>query len=210
MVGTKDSGHEHIVFFGDSISFGQLVSPHRVWTTRLSAAIEAAHGDRFLVVNTSINGNTTRMALERMPHDVQCYHLDVLVIQFGMNDCNIWRTDCGLPRVSPEAYAANLTEMVRRGRVFGARRVLLMTSPPTPQTERLYEKNRRHYAAIMREVAQQTECGLIDIETMMKDRPLDYLMADGIHLNHLGHDLFVAMAGPVLMDCLADLPRREA
>jgi len=81
-----------IFFFGDSICFGQGVSPHFTWVTRLSRALDERLSSRadVLTQNPSVNGNTTRMALERMPYDVQSHAPDVLYIQFGLNDCNGW------------------------------------------------------------------------------------------------------------------------
>ena len=81
-----------IFFFGDSICFGQGVSPHFTWVTRLSRALDERFSSRadVLTQNPSVNGNTTRMALERMPYDVQSHAPDVLYIQFGLNDCNGW------------------------------------------------------------------------------------------------------------------------
>ncbi|CAA7617710.1 SGNH/GDSL hydrolase family protein [Magnetospirillum sp. SS-4] len=210
----KDTGRENIVIFGDSISFGELVSPHRGWVVRLSARIEDEHGDRFLTVNTSINGNTTRMALERMAFDVQRYRLDMIVVQFGMNDCNCWQTDQGAPRVSEAGYRANLLEIVDRARRFGGRRLLLMTSHPTPHRETLpmvgasYEDLRRRYCGIVRDVARVADCGLIDVDAMLAGRPVDYLMPDGIHLNPLGHDLYMDLVAPPILEAARALPRR--
>ena len=42
------------------------------------------------------------------PYDVQSHEVDVLVVGFGMNDCNYWMTDKGVPRVSQNAFRANL------------------------------------------------------------------------------------------------------
>jgi len=85
-------------FFGDSICFGQGVSLHFAWVIRLSRALDARFSSRadVLTQNPSVNGNTTRMALERMPYDVQSHAPDVLYIQFGLNDCNGWEADGGV------------------------------------------------------------------------------------------------------------------
>lgn len=66
------------------------------------------------------------MALERMPFDVQTHKVDILVITFGMNDCNYWKTDQGLPRVSPDAFEANMKEIIMRGFRFGSRTVIIL------------------------------------------------------------------------------------
>lgn len=99
----------NIYFFGDSISFGQGVSIDLGWVTKLSAKLRIKFPQQDITaINSSINGNTTRMALERMPYDIQSHDVDILVIGFGMNDCNYWETDKGVPRVSPLAFEANL------------------------------------------------------------------------------------------------------
>ena len=54
-----------------------------------------------------------------------------MTLQFGLNDCNCWETDRGLPRVSEEAFRANLIEMIERARLFGARSIVLSTNHRT-------------------------------------------------------------------------------
>lgn len=98
----------------------------------VSRRIAKAAPAEFVATNTSVNGNTTRMALERMPHDVQAHGVDILLVQFGMDDCNFWQTDGGVPRESPVAFEANLAERVERGRGFCASRVFMNINHPTP------------------------------------------------------------------------------
>ena len=81
------------------------------WVTRVAGQLEDLAnetGREIVVANASVNGTTTRQALERMGYEVQSHGVDVLIVQFGMNDCNFWETDRGLPRVSPEAFAGRL------------------------------------------------------------------------------------------------------
>ena len=61
-----------MVFFGDSIGFGQFVSPSKVWVTRISETLHQ-ESDNLIVSNPSISGNTTRMVLSRMAYDVQAH-----------------------------------------------------------------------------------------------------------------------------------------
>ncbi len=197
-------------FFGDSICFGQHVSPHRTWVVRTAAALHDRFGDGVAVANPSINGNTTRMALERMAFDVLSHEPDLLYVQFGLNDCNHWATDRGVPRVSPEAFAANLKEIIDRAIAFGVRRVLLGTNHPTPRTEPFahaphlrYEDGNRRYNAIIRAVAEGADRAfLVDHEAAWGEaldrggRLSDLLLADGIHLSVEGHDLYLRTALP--------------
>ena len=129
-----------IVFFGDSICFGQGISPHLIWVARLSREVERRYDsspNALIVHNSSINGNTTRQALERMPFDVQSHGVDAMVLQFGLNDANFWVTDRGLPRVSESAFCANLEEIIERAVKFGARHIQLHTNHPRRESPSL-------------------------------------------------------------------------
>jgi acyl-CoA thioesterase I len=212
---TPGKPNNRVVFFGDSICVGQGVSIHRGWVTRLAAHLEKRStegGIELVVVNASINGNTTRQALERMPYDVQSHGAGVLIIQFGMNDCNYWVTDGGVARVSPRAFAANLGEIVQRGIAFGARAVLLNTNHPTTRTrEKLpsssvtYEDSNRTYNQLIREVAEEFQQAAIltDVERAFRDHTggreaelARLLLADGLHLSAEGHDLYYTLMAP--------------
>ena len=206
-----------IFFFGDSICFGQGVSPHLTWVTRLSRALDERFSPRadVLTQNPSVNGNTTRMALERMPYDVQSHAPDVLYIQFGLNDCNGWETDRGRPRVSRDAFGANLGEMVDRGRIFGAKQVILGTNHPTTRTARLpyvdhsYEEANGAYNAVIRQVAQAKGTLLADAELAFDEavnagaaRYADLVLVDQLHLSRAGHDLYLRNRLPILSEAI--------
>jgi acyl-CoA thioesterase-1 len=214
----KETGRRNVIFFGDSISLGELVSPHRIWVTRVSERIEQRFGERFLTINCSINGDTTRLALERMPFDVQRYGVAVLIVQFGMNDCNFWMTDEGQPRVSPTAYRANTLEIIRRGIAFGARRILLATSHPTSHKEKhpaagmSIEESRVAYGRILREIAAEDPAViLVDVERHFEKAlekgasEREFLMPDGIHLNQRGHDQYVDIFSPAVLEAIDGL-----
>jgi acyl-CoA thioesterase I len=212
-----------IVFFGDSICNGQGVSLHRGWVPRLSAAAEALSseiGCDVMVVNASVNGSTTRQALERMAYEVQSHDLDILLVQFGLNDCNFWITDRGLPRVSPESFEANLIEIITRGRHFGARAILLNTNHPTTKTldpqpffPISYAESSRRYNQIIRRVAKRfgDYVHLNDIEKVWSERCAnsdkslkELLLQDGLHPSPAGHDLYYE----VLWEKIAHVTRR--
>jgi lysophospholipase L1-like esterase len=213
-----------IFFFGDSICFGQGVSPHAAWVPRLTQALHDRFEDRYdiLVQNPSVNGNTTRMALERMPYDVQSHSPHILYVQFGMNDCNVWETDRGCPRTSAAAFAANLAEIVERGRAFGVREIILGTNHPTtrttaklPYTDHTYEHGNRSYNSITREVVVQKRTRLADAESAfdleVKQGRCDYndlVLADGLHLSKLGHDLYLRNRLPILIEAVEAMSKR--
>lgn len=209
MTKPKHAFSQRIVFFGDSICFGQGVSPNRTWVTRLAAEVENLFGSTLeapAVYNASVNGNTTRQALERMPFDVQSHGVDFLVLQLGLNDGNFWVTDGGLSRVSPDAFRANLNEIIERGLRFGAKLIQLHTNHPTtrvledkPFFSMTYADSNRRYNDLIRRVARDAgeEVRLIDIEAAWnqylapgKVSLADLVLLDGVHLSRRGHDLY--------------------
>lgn len=218
-----------IFFFGDSICFGQGVSIHRGWVPRVSAALDELSSElkaQFLFCNSSVNGNTTRQALERMPYDIQSHRPDYLIVQFGMNDCNFWVSDCGHQRVSPKAFSANLEEIIERALIFGARQVFLNTNHPTlkPVGSPLdggpsYQESNARYNELIREVAVRfDEVKLTDVEKIFDEhlranglQLRTFLLEDGLHLDVNGHNLYYDSLYPKLAASIrTDLSRSGA
>lgn len=220
-----------VLFFGDSICVGQHVSIHAGWVTSISAhlaALGAAHGREIVVTNASGNGRTTREALERMPYEVQSQRPHIVLVQFGMNDCNHWQSDGGLPRVSPGAFAANLAEIVLRARVFGARSVILNTNHPTaldsarlPHSDRTFQQSNHLYNERIRAVAEELgeQVRLNDIEGVFertvsgnRERLLELLLPapDLLHLSIEGHRLYFDATKPIVEDAVQQLLAPES
>lgn len=210
-----------VTFFGDSIFVGQGVSIYRGWVTRLAEYLDEfglKTGREFLVTNASVNGRTTRQALEDMPYSVQSHGVDILVVQFGLNDCNYWATDKGLPRVSIGAYKENLREIITRGMNFGACRVLLNNNHPTsrnkdilPGTSITYEESNRRYSQEVRSLAAEFKDKVIfsDIykhftsNLISAETPIEtYLLKDGLHLSPQGHAAYYDLMCPVLLSAV--------
>jgi len=208
-----------VTFFGDSICVGQYISIHSGWVVKISEQLcqLSLEMQRPIVVsNSSANGRTTRQALEHIGYEIQSHQVDLLLVQFGMNDCNYWRNDRGLPRVGPEAFAANLREIIERAYHFGTDTVFLNTNHPTsrdcetiPYTDITYEESNRKYNDLIREVA--ATCGaptqLNDVEKVFREyvgddktRLVELLLPepDGLHLSQKGHDLYFETIYPRL------------
>jgi hypothetical protein len=139
-----------------------------------------------------------------------------MTLQFGLNDCNCWVTDAGLPRVSEAAYRANLIEMIERARRFGARHIILSTNHPTLRHKVLLsgdslDTRRRRYNDHMREVAVLTGVGLCDIEAGFAHLDRGALAAmllpypDQLHLSSEGHRLYASVIGPLVERATAQL-----
>jgi acyl-CoA thioesterase-1 len=216
-----------IIFFGDSICFGQGISIHNGWITKISSSLEILAeniGLDITVINAGVNGNTTRLALERMPYDVQSHHPDILLVQFGMNDCNYWASDIRLPRVSPKAFIENLREIFLRGSVFGASKFFINTNHPStrsidhfPGLDITYQDSNSYYNSLIRELSMQSNklIELNDVELtfneliMMNKLDLrDALSDDGIHLSKIGHQLYYELIYPKIEKAVCDLVKK--
>jgi len=192
-----------IFFFGDSIFVGQGYSIYDGWITKLSKHIESSNNN-FLVVNSSINGRTTRQALEDMPYATNNLNIDSIIIQFGLNDCNHWVTDHGLPRVSPEAFQANICEIVSRAKAMGVKKIIVNNNHPSNvgvlrNLNIDYDNWSKKYNQLIREIFQNTNDNVHfnDVEkkinqSMVKNNysKKNILMDDGLHLSAIGHDLY--------------------
>ncbi len=193
-----------IVCMGDSITFGQYLDPGLRWSSLIQADYDAkfAQTDTHIqVLNRGISGETTRMGLERFPADVQNAHPDIMTLQFGLNDCNCWVSDRGLPRVSPAAFHANLVEMIERVRRFGCRHIILSTNHVTLRRKPLlsgerYDDANARYSRILRTVAHETGVVLCDIRHAFEpfaDNDLERMLLpypDHLHLSAEGNRVY--------------------
>lgn len=192
-------GRKRVIFFGDSICHGQHVSLERTFVARLAAYYNGHVVPPIVVENRSINGNTTRQALERLSYDVTSHAPDLVYVQFGLNDCNVWQTDFGRPRVAPAAYRGNLVEIVEKIRAAGTRTVIVATNHPCALGEE-YESRLVRYNQLACDAARET--GALLFDTRRVARPFDtaaMLYPDGIHLSEAGHDFYFDMLRPVFM-----------
>lgn len=194
-----------ICFFGDSICVGQGISLEKTWSVKISKLLNENSDKRseYLIANSSVNGRTSREALLDMPYHVQSQSFDVLIIQFGMNDCNYWETDNGLPRVSKSSFESNLKEIISRGFHFGAKKIFLNTNHQTTRLNNFkfidlsYQKSNSDYNKIIRKVAVQENVILVDIENEILKyskednfKLKDIVLDDKLHLSQLGHELY--------------------
>ncbi len=213
----------NVMFFGDSICTGQHIAIHEGWVTRTSAKLEQLgkqHSTEIIVTNTSVNGRTTRQALESIQYEVQSQHPDVIIIQFGMNDCNYWDTDKGLPRVSRQAFKENLREIITRAANFGASRIFLNTNHPStlttnvfPHTNITYQESNKTYNMEIRNLSKEMDVILNDVEYYFQDYinnksgQLDNLLlhSDQLHLSKKGHDLYLEFIYPRIENVVREL-----
>lgn len=168
-----------ILAVGDSITYGEGVDTWNRWTSIVDRALHDHE-----VMNKGVCGDTTRLGLERFPEDVQRQQPDVLLIQFGLNDCNRWETDSGVSRVSPRAFEANLCEMIERARAFDVRHIAVIGMTPTTKDSCLPQWWR--YAGKIKTACEHGGATLIAPGTGSTNCT-KFLLPDGVHLNERGN-----------------------
>jgi acyl-CoA thioesterase-1 len=201
-----------LVYMGDSITEGQYVNAELRWTDVISDRLQRKFLQspvNLMLLNQGASGETTRQGLERYARSVQVHQPEIMTLQFGLNDCNCWVTDRGLPRVSLAAYRANLVEMIDRARAFGAWQIILSTNHPTLRRKILLsgetlEDSRRRYNDVVREIAGEKNVMLCDIDAAfagVADDELETLLLpypDHLHLSSKGHLRYAATIQPLI------------
>jgi lysophospholipase L1-like esterase len=203
----KPSDLVTVVFMGDSITEGQYVAPPDRWVDIVSNNLQLKYKDdplTLILLVKGISGETTRQGLERFPRDVQAHAPEVMTLQFGLNDANCWASDYGLPRVSEDAYRANLIEMIERAKRFGTGEIILSNNHTTLRHKPLLngktlEEQRKRYNEILYEVAKATQVTFCDIDeefNRLDDLALEQHLLpypDLLHLSKLGHKKYAGI-----------------
>lgn len=206
-----------VVFMGDSITEGQYISPPDRWVDIVSDDLQRLYLDHpanLLFLVRGVSGETTRQGLERFPEAVQAHAPDVMTLQFGLNDCNCWVTDRGMPRVSIAAYRANLVEMIDRARNFGAREIVLSNNHTTLRRKKMLngrtlEEQRMAYNAVAQDVAKETGVTFCDVESAfssLADQELSENLLpypDWLHLSATGHRRYASAIKPFVAAAIA-------
>ena len=186
-----------IFVFGDSVSFGELVSSNKSWPSLLASYFDTSN-NKIIVQNFSKNGDTTRLALLRLEFDILKRKPEIVIIQFGLNDCNIWTSEFENSRVNIISFENNLIEICKKIYSSGAKKVFLNTNHPTLKKSNFnYQNQSINYNKSIRnafdKLKQEYNISLIDIESkfnneIFKDSNFikKSLLDDGIHLSEFG------------------------
>ena len=193
-----------IIFFGDSICCGEGVSVHRGWVPKISEFFENKYGSAVVIHNSSVNGETTRTALVHMGYSVMSRDFDIMVVQFGMNDCNRWKTERNCNRVSVGSFESNLNEIINRGFVSGIKKIFLMTNHTAGRPG--YREELSDYNDVIRRVAgEHKHMGTVLFIEIERVLTRDYLAVDGIHLTASGNEQYSHIARPPIEAAVEEL-----
>lgn len=191
-----------IVGFGDSLTYGYGVLENIAYPYRLSMDLPQIYPQyQWEVINSGINGHTTREGLSRLNMSVLRRKPQIVLILFGSNDTALnegqYRTpfefEQNMRRMINEILAVSTENPILDGKILP----ILMTPPSMVDTDFFpFTTNARleYYGEIVKKIAADYGLPLIDLfsaYTKIQDKA-DYeacFQYDGVHLSNKGYDI---------------------
>ena len=188
---------QRIVFFGDSITQAG-VNPGGYITRMGETLNKKGLGAQYELVGAGIGGNKVYDLYLRMDSDVIAKNPDVVVIWVGVND--VWHKASFGTGTDPDKFEKFYTAIIKK---LQARNIKVFLTTPAAIGERTDFSNQQDgdlnfYANIIRRLAKNNNCGLIDLretflEYDLKNNPENkesgILTIDRVHLTDAGNTL---------------------
>lgn len=196
---------KHILVFGDSITYGAW-DIEGGWVQRLRKYVDEKHiknnygdGTYVLIYNLGVSGGKSLDTLERFENETKARkgrHGEEVIILFdlGINDC-IYNEKLGGLEIPPEQFKENYKKLIGIAKKYSQKIVVVGTTPvdsrvdPMPWALGRSYKNEyvEKYNKIMKEVAEETGVGFLEIYKKFIEKDYSALLADGVHMNSEGH-----------------------
>ena len=159
-----------ILILGDSLSAGYGIERGKNWVDLLAERL-AANGSEFILVNSSISGDTTANGLSRLQGEIERHQPVIIIIELGAND--------GL-RGMPLSYIQGNLEKLIHLSLNADTQVLLvgMRSPPN-----YGKKYTQQFHSIFTSLAQQQQINLLPFLLEGVAGQPELIQADGLHPN---------------------------
>ncbi len=162
---TMASAKEKILIWGDSLSAAYGIPVESGWVSLLKKEL----GNKAMVINGSISGETTQGGLTRLPKALKMHQPDIVLIELGAND--------GLRGFPPQTIKANLERMINKSQQMGAQVILLGMKIP-PNYGKFYSDK---FEAVFSGLAKKYQLSYVPffLEEIIKNRKL--LQEDELH-----------------------------
>ena len=180
-----------IVFFGDSITFGYGVDTEtESFFSRINSIMQTGMYGDVRIVNAGVSGDDTSEALRRVTTDVTALNPDIVVIAFGLNDCQN-------KSMTPAKFRENINNMIAA--MPSKSRVILATSNSFLETgQSLWmdlNESLEPYMEVVRATARDRNLSIIDVNSAWKEhlrqdqRHMETFYIDPTHPSAKGHGL---------------------
>lgn len=198
-----------IFVFGDSVTWGAWDIKGGGWVNRLQKYF-TEHADPIwnadMVYNLGVSGDTTKDLLERFKAECQARVSEskkygdstIIIFDIGKNDSIIERQNAKFGvSTTWQQSEANLRKLIKLAKKL-THDVVFLTSFPVDETKSLpivwnkkfFYKNQRiqDYNEILKSVCDELHVPVVDVFNKVFDEDYKNLLADGVHLNSVGHE----------------------
>lgn len=196
---TKMQAKKKILFFGDSIT-QQGAGPNGYIKKFDSLLNQKGLASKYETIGAGISGNKVYDLYLRMDDDVLAKNPDAVVIWIGVND--VWHKTTKGTGTDPDKFEAFYNAIIKK---LKARNIAVYLCTPSSIGEKNdftnpLEGDLNNYSAIIRKIAKDNNCPLIDLRQEFTDylkannpenKDRGILTVDGVHLNTTGN-IFVA------------------
>lgn len=189
-----------IIAFGDSITQGNLEVTGE-WPHELQEKLDNWKKGKYNVINKGKNGNTTSNAFDRIESDILPNLPGILIVAFGINDCN-HRAWAKVPRVSVAEYEKNIREFHRIATSKGGCCIFVVNHILQPLdgsrflkqgNGKTYQENLEVYNSTVRNLSRELNVPIIDFPKYIIEKAIDIqslLIEDGVHLSRYGYTIY--------------------
>ncbi len=173
-----------IVAFGDSLTSGPGLEPETTYPALLERRLRQA-GYNYRVVNSSVTGDTSSEALDRLDNALMP-GMKVMIVALGIND--------GLRGMPISALESNLSKIVEHAQSRGASVLLCgMEAPPVRGISYTIDFHR-----VYTRVADRYKTSLVPFFLIGVAGHSDLNLSDGVHPNAAGHRVIADTIWPYL------------
>ena len=188
---------KNLVMFGDSLTYGYGVYEK----DSVAALLQNSFAD-FNIINSGVNGDTTREAIVRLKKDVLDYNPHIVTILFGSNDCapseysyvTVFEFEKNLDTIIKSIYSQN-----------SKAEIILITPPPVDETVFMpWTTNKRllPYCEAVRKKSDEHGCHLCDFNVYLTLKSIgefvSFLQEDCCHLSEKGYICFFVCLSDIL------------
>jgi lysophospholipase L1-like esterase len=187
---------KRILFFGDSIT--QQGAGPKGYVTLVDQKLKEKAGGAYEAIGAGISGNKIYDLYLRMDDDVLAKKPDAVVIWIGVND--VWSKVKRGTGTDPDRFTAFYNAIIKKLQKGG---ITVFLATPAVIGEKTDGSNEQEgdmnkYAALVRSIAKNNHCSLIDLRKAFLEYNLQHntenkesgvLTVDGVHLNDTGNQL---------------------
>ncbi len=175
-----------ILIWGDSLSAAYGIPVEKGWVSLMKKEL----GDKAIIVNGSISGETTQGGLTRLSAALKTHQPDFIIIELGAND--------GLRGIQPTITKLNLNKMIIQSQASGAKIILLGMKIP-PNYGLVYSQK---FEAIFADLAKQYKLPFIPFFLSPVIEKLELLQEDELHPTAEAQPLLLDQVLPIITKAL--------